>query len=85
MRNAGLPGRGGPLSRRRAILKIEIDEGLVGNPELARELLEVVDRLDVQADRDLLLELLGVRVGGRVREVVGLSHFRHSHCFIELL
>ncbi len=62
------------LSCEDALSQIEIDEGLIGNIILQRLFLKELYRVVIKPDRDLLLELLCVRIVQRFAKIVFLSH-----------
>jgi hypothetical protein len=59
---------------RRTISEEQIDEVLIRHPQLGRHFLEVVYRRGVKANRDLTLELLGVRILAGLGKIVLFSH-----------
>src|ERR1035437_9375382 len=73
-------GRSGSLAEPRALLvcgafhQVHVDQGLVRHADLLPEVLEVLDGFGVQSDGDGLADLGGVRILGRVREVVFRFH-----------
>ena len=65
-----------------AITQVEIDQRLVGNLGLVRQLPKIGDRTFIEPDRHGALEALRIRVRTGLREVVFFSHGRHfsSYC-----
>ena len=57
-----------------AVPQIKVDQALIRQILLLRQILEVVDSVFVQADRDLLLELLGVGILGGLGKIVVVTH-----------
>ena len=62
------------LMRLRAVPQIEVDQALIRQILLLRQILEVLDSVFIQPDRDLLLELLGVGILGRFGKIVVVTH-----------
>jgi len=59
----------------RALPKIEIDQGLIGDGRLAREGPEVRQGVLVESNRDLPFEVFGVRVTPGARKVIMFLHW----------
>jgi hypothetical protein len=57
-----------------AVPQEQIDEVLIWHPQLGRYFLEVVDRRGIQANGDLALEPIGVRVLAGLGKIVFTSH-----------
>src|ERR1043166_3705319 len=64
------------LLGRRALTQVQVDQRLIGDGGALGQGFEVADRLLVEADRNLLLQALCVRVRSSFGEVVVLSHRR---------
>ncbi len=56
------------------IAKVKVYKALVGNPFVFSHFPEILDGILVNADRDLFLELLAVRVSPRFGEIVLIFH-----------
>lgn len=69
----------------RTVSQIQINQALVGDSDVFRNRLEIVDALFVQADSYLLLELRGVRVLCGFRKIVFGAHGNHPVSRIWLL
>src|ERR1035437_120967 len=72
-----------------AVPQKQIDEVLIWHPQLDRHLLEVVHRRSIEANRDLALESIGVRVLAGLGKVVFASHrslpYSSSSCVVARL
>src|SRR6478609_4703427 len=68
--------RGAALGRG-AVPQIEIDQGLVRHIKFVGKRTEILDRCSIEANRDGLLQPLGVRVSLALGKVVFLSHRFH--------
>ena len=58
----------------RTVTQIKVDQALIGNANILRDRLEVVDGVTVEPDGDLLLEPRSVGVLLCLREIVLLAH-----------
>jgi hypothetical protein len=74
LRRRRLPRKTQAFSSGSAVFQIQVYEALIGNASLFCHFLEVGNRAFVEANRDGLLELRGVRVLPCVAEVTVLAH-----------
>ena len=63
----------------RTVSEVQVNQALIGNPLPLRHLLEILYCILVQPYCYLLLELRGVWVGLRIREIVVITHGGTSH------
>src|ERR1017187_7712967 len=84
----------GPLNDRTpflhgAVPQEQIDEVLIWHPQLGRHFLEVVHRRSIEANGDLALESIGVRVLAGLGKIVFTSHrslqYSSSSCAVARL
>src|SRR6185295_15757376 len=72
-----LPSNGESLPRGSAVTQVEVYQGLIWNSRFFGQLLEVLDGLVVEANRDLALQPSSVGISTPLREVVLLPHLDH--------
>ena len=59
-----------------AIRQIQVNQRLIGDAGGSRLPLEVLNGIDIQIDGDLAFQLLDIRIGPRIGEIILVSHSR---------
>ncbi len=62
--------------------EVQVNQALVGDALLFRQAFEVVNRLLIHADGDLLLHTFGVGVLDAVGKIIAITHGDHLHIVV---